>query len=621
MSGPPADDRHVRAEADRAQAARVLARVELAGHPDLFRLRRHGQALCRALGLAEPERVRLITLVSEAGSSLLGAAGLSAEFAFRLSAPGPDRLEVRFGWAEEREPSAEIMAASRRLLDLCAHDRHRLVLGQNLPGPRSAEDLSARVQEELAALRGTDMSEELRNQNRELLAALEEARAQQEELQRLNQELEETNTGVMALYKELSNELEETNRGVVALYADLEDRSRQLRLASAAKTRFWANVSHELRSPVNAVIALAQLLLAADADPLTGEQHRQVSLIASSGNTLLALVEELLDTAKAESGRLEPQLVETDLRTVLYQLRGTLSTAAGEGVELDIEDVPFPGRFTTDEVMLTRILRNVLSNGLKFTAAGSVRLTIRGEERADGLWAVFTVTDTGVGIPEDQLDRVFEEFYQVRGAHQRGRSGTGLGLPYARRLSELLGGRLTLTSRVGSGTRVVIELPADPPAQGRPGTLGEGPLLRSVVIIDDDPDFVRTLGPVLDKLAEHTTEVTDSSQALRMIRTTMPDAVLVDLAMPAPDGYQVLQQIAAVPALSQVPVLVLTSTDQDTLDRSRLTRARAVLSKTHLTPERLAAALDVVRPDREPRPSPGADTGADTGTETDTGIA
>ncbi|WP_258177567.1 ATP-binding response regulator, partial [Streptomyces solincola] len=561
---------------------RSLASVELAAHPDLFKLRRHGQALCRALDMDEAQRVRLITLISEAGSSLLGAAGLTADFAVRPAPapagarglPGPDRLVVRFRWDEEREPSAEILAASRRLLDLCAHSGHRLELGQNLPAPRSAGRLSTRVQEELAALRGTDMSDELRNQNRELLAALEEARAQQDELQRLNEELEETNAGVMALYRELSSELEETNRGVVALYADLEDRSRRLRLASAAKTRFWANVSHELRTPVNSVIALAQLLLAADAEALTAEQHRQVSLIASSGNTLLALVEELLDTAKAESGRLEPHLRETDLRTVLYQLRGTLAPAAGAEVELDIEDAAFPGRFVTDEVMLTRILRNVLSNGLKFTAAGSVRLTARAEERADGPWAVFTVTDTGVGIPEGQLDRVFEEFYQVRGAHQRGRAGTGLGLPYARRLSELLGGRLTLTSRVGNGTRVVVELPADPPETGRARALGEGPLLRSVVIIDDDPDFVRSLGPVLGKLAEHTTEVTDSSQALRMIRTTMPDAVLVDLAMPAPDGYQVLQQIAAVPALSQVPVLILTSTDRSSLDHSRLTRAR-----------------------------------------------
>ncbi|GAA3722371.1 ATP-binding response regulator [Streptomyces tremellae] len=587
---------------------RTLGTLALAAHGDLFRLRRYGQTVCRALGVGEAERVRLVALMSEAGAELLAATGLTAEFVHRSGAPGA--IGVRLRWEEDRASSAHVLAAAGRLLDVCVPEPRQLLLGQNA----AADPVRAagRVREEPAGVRETDMSEELNEQNRALLAALQEARAQQDRLRRLNKELEETNRGVLALYSELSTELEETNRGVVALYADLEDRSRRLRLASAAKGRFWANVSHELRTPVNAVIALARVLLAADAEPLSEEQRKQVSLIAGSGSTLLALVEELLDTAKAESGRLEPQRTEVDLRTVLHQLRGTLAPAAAEGVALDIEDAAFPGRLVTDEVMLLRILRNILSNGLKFTEKGSVRLSVASRTRDGAPWAVFTVTDTGVGIPEDQTDQVFEEFYQVRGPHQRGRSGTGLGLPYARRLTELLGGSLTLDSEVGRGTRVTVALPADLPAHGRPAALPEGPLLRSVVLIDDDADFLRVLASTLDPLAEHTTTVTDSRTALRTIRTTMPDAVLVDLAMPAPDGYQLLEQIAAVPALHQVPVVVLTSANQEALERSRLTRARAVLSKTHLTAVRIAEALGLApAADRAVAPDAGTEAPAE----------
>jgi signal transduction histidine kinase/CheY-like chemotaxis protein len=438
--------------------------------------------------------------------------------------------------------------------------------------------------------------EDLRNQNRQLLLALQESRQQREDLRRLNAELEETNQGVVAMYSELSKELEETNSGVVALYAELEEKTRQLKLASEAKTRFWANVSHELRSPVNSVISLAQLLRSDPEHELSEDQHQQVSLIAASGNTLLALVEELLDVAKAESGRLEPQLVEIDMRTLLHQLRGTLQGTAHPGVRLDIPDIPGPGRFVTDEVMLTRILRNVLSNGLKFTRQGSVAMTAAQDPSADAL--VVTVTDTGVGVPEDQQERIFEEFYQVRGPHQRGRSGTGLGLPYARKLAELLGGRLTLASTEGEGTTVTITIPSGrQPDTAVTGTLTPGsPPLRSLVAVDDDEAFLTALRPALAALAERPVTVTSSAQAIDAVLDVQPQALLLDLTMPPPDGYALLAQLARDPRTRSVPVVVLTANDAALVDHSRLGHARTVLSKTHLTAERLAGALGLLPP-------------------------
>ncbi|MFJ7988371.1 ATP-binding protein [Streptomyces sp. NPDC096351] len=544
----------------------------------------------------------MVTVLSEVARDLLG----SPEFRVLLrAAPGPRQaphLLARFTWSGERRPDASTLRAAERLLDQCTYttseEGNTLTVGQRLP---SSEDLTRerldRIREQLNGPAEFSMTEELRSQNRQLLQALEESRAQKEELQRLNAELEETNKGVVALYSELSAELEETNTGVVALYAELEDKSRQLRLASEAKTRFWANVSHELRAPVNSVIALARLLLAADADPTTEEQRQQLSLIASSGSTLLALVEELLDVAKAESGRLEPSAVDTDLRTMLHQLRGTLGGMAHEGVRLDIPDLTDPPCLVTDDVMLTRVLRNVLSNGLKFTTSGEVRLTVEREERDGGSWLVFTTTDTGIGIPLDQQEQVFEEFYQVRGTHQRGQSGTGLGLPYARKLTAILGGTLTLSSAPGEGTVVRVEIPARldaqsvEPAGRQDGTAGAPATLGSLLVVDDDATFLDLLRPTLASLADDVTEVTESSRVLDLVRGSPPDAILVDLVMPPPDGYALLTALARDPLTARVPVVVLTSSDPSEVDRTRLTHARSVLSKTHLTRERILLAL------------------------------
>lgn len=572
---------------------------------EMLALRRDVQEACRRLGLTEAETVRLATVVGEVGRGLLGARGLTGRLT--LVDGEPPQVAAVFGWSDTVRPPADALDAARRLLSRCEWDEGpfpRVILGQPLEvTTQPLAERAAGLRRELMGLGGVSVADELRSQNHDLLAALQQARAHQEELQRLNQELEETNSGVMALYAELSSELEATNSGVVALYAELEEKTRQLSLLNEAKTRFWANVSHELRSPVNGVLGLSRLLLTPGADPLTDEQSQQVQMIASAGSTMLALVEELLDVAKAESGRLEPELVPVDLRMLLHQMRGTLHGTAAPGVSL-----VFPGDtpqepVLTDEVMLTRILRNVLSNSLKFTARGEVALRVERIVREGRPWCVLTVTDTGIGIPAEEQVRVFEEFYQVRGAHQRAHSGTGLGLPYARRLTELLGGRMMLGSAPGEGTRVVVEIPAGPrPAAPSGGPAAPDVPLDLLVVVDDDPAFRATVRPVLAELSREVVEVGDSSEAVAVIRRTRPDAVLLDLTMPPPDGYQLLARLADDPGLSDVPVIVLTANDPSGLENSRLVHAQAVLGKTHLSATRLA---DVLAPVLAHRPADG----------------
>ncbi|MYX98237.1 response regulator [Streptomyces sp. SID486] len=577
-----------------------LITIALREGGDVVTLRRCAQSVCRATGLTGSPLVRLTTVVSEVGEQLLGADDLTAQLCLEETGEtGAAAVAVRFDWRGTRRTPSALLAAAARLLDhsrLPADDgdRHALVLAQRTPtSAASVGELAAEVRGRLAGTdAAADLIEALRTQNRQLLAALEESQGQQEELQRLNAELEETNAGVLALYSELAGELEETNSGVVALYAELEDKTRQLELADEYKTRFWANVSHELRSPVHSVIALARLLLDSRADPLSDEQRRQVALVQASGSTLLALVDELLDVAKAESGRLEPHPAEVDLRALLYQLRGTLRGTAQPGVDLCIPDHVQRGPLVTDEVMLTRVLRNVLSNALKFTAQGSVTLDVTEEEHEGVPRRVFRIRDTGVGIPAAELQRVFEEFYQVRGPHQRGRGGgTGLGLPYARRLTELLGGRLTLDSEAGRGTLVTVDVPAfltGPPPQE---PAAPAPLAKSVVVVDDDETWLAGFRPLLDKLAESVTVLTDGGRAVAAVERATPDAVFLDLDMPGLDGYQVYGLLAANPATAGVPVVILTALEHPHVDHARLAGVRAVLDKSRLAAADLAAVL------------------------------
>ncbi|WP_329458025.1 sensor histidine kinase [Streptomyces sp. NBC_01497] len=453
-----------------------LAVFDLASAQDVFALRRSGQSAAEALGMERQDQVRIATALSELGRDRLGCEGLTVTFTL---VPAPvSALAVVFEWTVGEGAGPDLEPASRlvhRVRYEPGPPRGRIVVEHPLPPGAAGGDpgRDRRVRDALHRHAPMTPAEDLRAQTRDLIATLEETRAQREELRRLNEELEETNKGVVALYTELSEELEETNSGVVALHAELEEKSRRLRETGEAKTRFWTNISHELRTPVNAVVALSRLLLTPGSGPLNDDQRRQVSLIDASSQTLFSLVNDLLDVAKAESGQVEIETAPVDLRTLVGQLAAVLrgTGPASEVVLLTPDPTTLPVAFT-DEVLLTRILRNLLSNAWKFTDKGEVRLEFETDLTQSPHWMTFTVVDTGVGMEEPELARVFEEFYQVRGPHQRGHRGTGLGLPYARTLAELLGGTLVLSSSPGVGTRAEVRLPfrPEPPGPPPPGT-------------------------------------------------------------------------------------------------------------------------------------------------------
>jgi signal transduction histidine kinase len=531
-----------------------LASLRVRDLPGVFAARRLGRELAAELGMDDRDQVRVATALSEISRSAI-TVGQTAVIAF-----GADKSRLVLTVTVDGKPPEEGIVAAARLMDTAIADGQVLTMAKRRP-QHVSPDLHA-VRERLAALLPESTLEELRRNNQDLIATLEDVTQQKEQLLLLNAELQETNRGVMALYSELSEELEQTNRGVVALYRELDEKSEQVAAASESKNRFWANVSHELRTPLNSIIGLARLL----ADPAGGldaEQQYQVGLIRSTAGTLLTLVNDLLDVAKAESGQFVLNPAEVRLPALLATLRGlTRPMAEGKPVDVVVSAEGAPATVLTDEAALTAILRNLLSNAVKYTDSGEVRLTARSVPGRVEL----EVSDTGTGIPAGQLERVFEEFYQVPGAR---RGGTGLGLPYARRLSGLLGGELTLTSQAGQGTTAVLSLPHGTPSVG------------TVVIADDDAGFRQVVKSMLAGIADRLIEAEDGAQALAAVADGRVDLVLADLRMPGMGGDSLLERLPAA-----LPAIVITG-----LDVAAPPRAAALLRKEELTRERLAFAI------------------------------
>ena len=531
-----------------------LARLHVRDLTGVFAARRLGRELAAGLGLEQQDQGRVATALSEVSRSAVST-GQAALVVF-----GADEAGLVLTVTVGGEPPADGVTAAARLMDTVRADGGTVRMTKRRP-LNPAIDLRA-VRERLTAMIPESTLEELRRQNQDLIASLEEATRQKEQLLLLNAELQETNRGVMALYSELSEELEQTNRGVVALYRELDEKSEQLRAASESKDRFWANVSHELRTPLNSVIGLTRLLIEPDSG-LGTEQLYQVGLIRKATGTLLALVNDLLDVAKAESGRLVLDPAEVNVPALLATLRGlTKPMAEGKPVDVTVSADGAPARLLTDETALTGILRNLLSNAIKYTDDGEVRLSVRTLPDT----VEITVSDTGTGIPAAQLERVFEEFYQVPGSR---RGGTGLGLPYARRLARLLGGDLTLSSEAGGGTTAVLRLPDGPPSVG------------TVVVADDDAGLRQVLTAMLAGIAGQVIEAEDGAQALAAVAAGHVDLVLADLSMPGMDGHALLDRLP--PGL---PAIVITGMDTETPPR-----AAALLRKDDLTRERLAFAI------------------------------
>jgi signal transduction histidine kinase len=254
----------------------------------------------------------------------------------------------------------------------------------------------------------------------------------------------------------LNEELAETNQGVVALYAELDDKAAQLAEASELKSRFLSYMSHEFRTPLGAIRSIARLLLDRMDGPLSGEQEKQVVFIQQSALELTELVNDLLDLAKIEAGRLSISPAWFEMVDLFAALRGMFRPLLEDGqVALVFEEPPTIQPIFSDDKKLSQILRNFISNALKFTPVGTVRVGAQVEGDA----VTFSVSDTGIGIPPEHHASIFEDFTQVDSPLQRKWRGTGLGLSLCKKLADVLGGSVSMESAPGQGSTFQVTLP------------------------------------------------------------------------------------------------------------------------------------------------------------------
>jgi signal transduction histidine kinase len=339
------------------------------------------------------------------------------------------------------------------------------------------------------------------------------------------------------------------------LYRELKDQSMELELASRHKSEFLASMSHELRTPLNAVLGFSEVLLERMFGDINERQEEYLRDIHGSGKHLLELLNEILDLSRVEAGRMELDYSSVELRALLDDAASMLrERAAAHAITLRVDVADDVGSVYTDELRLKQVVLNLLTNAVKFTEdGGSVLVTAR---RTSSEIEV-TVTDTGIGVPESDRERIFESFQQGgRGSTKE--EGTGLGLTLSRRIVDLLGGRMWLESVVGSGSTFGFSLPA------RDGVApaGSAPTVGEVVIIEDDRPSLDLLTAYLVAAAVGVTPARDGQSGLEAVRRVRPDAVLLDIRLPGMDGWSVLQALKADDETRQVPVIVVSIVDE-----------------------------------------------------------
>jgi signal transduction histidine kinase len=260
----------------------------------------------------------------------------------------------------------------------------------------------------------------------------------------------------------LREELDETNKGVVALYAELDDKAAELREATELKSRFLNYMSHEFRTPLTSMTSIANILLSRLDGPLTSEQQKQVEFIRGSVRELTEMVNDMLDLAKVEAGRVTISPEWFEMVDLFAALRGMFKPiVATSSISLVFDEPEGEIKLFTDDKKLSQILRNFISNALKFTPVGEVRVTatLLPEDKVE-----FAVTDTGIGIAPEHVPQLFSDFVQLDVRLQKRLRGSGLGLSLARKFAELLGGKVAVESELGKGSRFSVVLPARLPA-------------------------------------------------------------------------------------------------------------------------------------------------------------
>ena len=440
-----------------------------------------------------------------------------------------------------------------------------------------------------------NLNSELEAHTQKLQASEEELKVQQEELMQTNSELEER-----------SKLLEEKNELIAERNIEIQRKAEELALSTQYKSEFLANMSHELRTPLNSILLLSRLMAENPDENLNKDQIESAKVIQSSGTSLLTLIDEILDLAKIESGKMSLDYGVVLIDEVVNDLKNLMNPLVKEkGIEFNITIAPdLSNNFETDRLRLDQVLRNLLSNALKFTKKGSVALDIR-KDLKNKDFIIFAVKDTGIGIPEEKQKIIFEAFQQADGSTQRKFGGTGLGLSISREIAKLLGGYLELQSTVSEGSEFSLiiplsentkreeahlqaptdqnlvdaiiddaaeikqiiddneisesykhlEIPDDVDDDRRTITEGD----RVILIVEDDINFAIALLKYARMQKYKGVVVVRGDQALSAAMQYHPVAILLDVQLPVKDGWKVMDELKSNPKTRPIPVHMMSS--------------------------------------------------------------
>jgi signal transduction histidine kinase/response regulator RpfG family c-di-GMP phosphodiesterase len=390
----------------------------------------------------------------------------------------------------------------------------------------------------------------------ELAALHRETERQQRELLRRANEL-----------MRLNRELEESNRGMRSLHAALDEKAESLQRASEVKSRLVANVSHEFRTPLHSILGLSKVLLNPLNGPLNPEQEKQVHFIRTSAEALYALVNDLLDLSKAEVGKSVLRHTRFKAGEFMVALRGMMRPLlpSEAPVELVFPEPPEGLELETDEAKLSQVLRNLVSNAVKFTERGTITVTASQGPRDT---VCFSVQDTGIGIPPEYQERIFEEFVQVDTPMNRKVKGTGLGLPLARRLSEMMGGTLTVRSTPGEGSTFTVTLPRVHPEVKEMAGLAErssqlDPARAPVLVLEDDRQTLFLYEKYLERSGFQVLPVRTVEDARRTLQRVRPAAMVLDVMLEGETSWNFLAEMKTKEDTRDIPILVVTITDRE----------------------------------------------------------
>jgi signal transduction histidine kinase/CheY-like chemotaxis protein len=554
--------------------------------------RQRARDIAGLLGFEHQEQIRFATAASElARNAFRYASNGAVEFLIRDtlpqlfvisvtdSGPGIANLpQILDGKYVSRTGLGRGIVGTKRLMDqfeiTSSPAGTRVKAGKILPStaPFVDADRIRMIAGELARSTAADPFDEVERQNQELLRTLAELREKQDQL------------------AELNRELEDTNRGVVALYAELDQNADDLRRVSDLKTSFLSNLSHEFRTPLNSITSLCQLLIGRLDGDLSPDQEKQVIFIQKSAAELTELVNDLLDLAKVEAGKIEVKPRHFEVQELFGSLRGMLRPLlSGNRLELSFDAEPDLPPLYTDEGKLSQILRNLISNALKFTPRGYVRVTAQfGENR----FIDFRVEDTGIGIASEDQEKIFEEFVQIESEMQAKVKGTGLGLPLSRRLTELLGGTISVTSQIGLGSTFLVRLPIHPakvdpdPIQRLQVSTPTGP---TILFIEDNIDTSFVHAASLRTSNYNLVFALNIPEARAAIKTCNPTVVALDRFIDGKDSLYYIEELKATGYVGPVVVISVIDDEQSAFRAG----ANAFLAKP-VPPFKLESTLHVL---------------------------